>query len=89
MGLFPIAKSREVFLCQKHAYFSGMVLPETLYVLETGCEEKAKTSFDERQGTWKYAIKGKTIRDTLDVRVIVAFDENDMLIVTVMHIGGL
>ena len=26
MDLFPSAKSREVFLCQKHTYFSGIVL---------------------------------------------------------------
>jgi hypothetical protein len=62
-------------------------LPETLHVLKTGFEEKAKTSFDEQQNTWKYAIRGKTIRDTLDVRVIIAFDENEMLIITVMYIG--
>lgn len=30
-------------------------LPETLRILETGYEDKAKTSFDERLNTWKYA----------------------------------
>jgi hypothetical protein len=38
---------------------------------------------------WKYAVKGKTKIDELDVRVIVAFDEDGILIITVMHIGGL
>lgn len=64
-------------------------LPATLHVLKTGYEEKRKTSFDDEHNTWKYAIRGKTIRDRLDVRVIVAFDQDSMLIITVMHIGDL
>lgn len=64
-------------------------LPETLHVLKTGYEEKRKTSFDSEHNTWKYAIRGKTIRNQLDVRVIVAFDEHGMLIITVMHVEKL
>jgi hypothetical protein len=64
-------------------------LPESLHILETGYEEKKKTRFDTDHNTWKYAIRGKTIRDELDVRVIVAFDENAMLIITVMHVEKL
>lgn len=64
-------------------------LPESLHVLETGYEEKKKARFDIEHNTWKYAIKGKTIKDDLDVRVIIAFDEHGMLIITVMHIEGL
>lgn len=63
-------------------------LPESLQVLETGYEEKKKTRFDIEHNTWKYAIRGKTIRDELDVRVVVAFDEDGMLIITVMHVEG-
>ncbi len=47
------------------------------------------TSLDIGHNTWKYAIKGKSVRDGLDVRVIVAFDEDGMLIITVMHIEKL
>lgn len=61
-------------------------LPECLYVLGTGYEEKNKTRFDVEHDTWKYAIRGKTLRDELDIRVIVAFDMKKMLIITVMHI---
>jgi len=64
-------------------------LPATLHVLKNGYEEKRKTCFDNEHNTWKYAIRGKTIRDKLDVRVIVAFDQGGMLIITVMHIGDL
>lgn len=38
---------------------------------------------------WKYAIKGKTKINNLEIRVVVAFDELGMLIITVMHIGEL
>lgn len=61
-------------------------LPESLHVLETGYEEKRKTRFDTEHNAWKYAIRGKIIRDELDVRVIVTFDENEMLIITVMRV---
>jgi hypothetical protein len=64
-------------------------LPESLHVLETGCEEKKKTRFDIEHNTWKYAIRGRTRRDELDVRVIVAFDKDGMLIITVMHVERL
>jgi Domain of unknown function (DUF4258) len=64
-------------------------LPESLEVLETGFEEKKKTHFDIVHNTWKYAIRGKTKRSELDIRVIVAFDEDGMLIITVMHVGRL
>ena len=47
-----------------------------------------KTIFDSGRKTWKYAIRGKTLED-LDVRVIVAFDDDGMLVITVMHVGGL
>jgi hypothetical protein len=63
-----------------------ITLPETLYVLKNGHEEKRKTTFDEERCTWKYAIRGKTRRDA-DVRVIVAFDEDEMCIITVIHVG--
>jgi len=64
-------------------------LPESLHVLETGYEEKKKTRFDIENNTWKYAIRGKTLRENSDVRVIVAFDKEGMLIITVMHVGEL
>ena|ERR1700722_11585750 len=64
-------------------------LPETLHILKTGYEEKRKTTFDNERNTWKYAIRGTTIRDKLNVRVIVAFDEDEMVIITVVNVGRL
>jgi hypothetical protein len=60
-------------------------LPDVLYVLKTGYHEKQKTSFDEVFETWKYAVRGKTL-DNLDIRIIIAFDEDAMMIITVMHV---
>lgn len=60
-----------------------------LYVLKTGYEEKTKTRFDIEKNTWKYAIRGKTSKEQKDIRVIVSFDENGMLIITVMHVEGI
>ncbi len=65
-----------------------ITLPETIYVLLTGYEEKAKTRFEEKHNAWNYAIRGKTKIDEIDVRVIVSFDESDMLIITVIDIEG-
>jgi len=55
--------------------------PEILYVLKTGYHEKKKDQFDEFYRAWNYAIRGKT-RDKREIRVIVSFDENGMLIIT-------
>jgi Domain of unknown function (DUF4258) len=62
-------------------------LTETLYILRNGKEEKQKTRFDKDQNVWKYAIEGKTLIEQINARVIVAFDENSMLIITVMKVG--
>ena len=64
-------------------------ISEIIHVLKTGYEEKRKTCFDDKNNAWKYAIRGKTKNTNLDIRVIVAFDELGMLVITVMYIGGL
>jgi uncharacterized protein DUF4258 len=60
-------------------------LADVLYVLKNGYHEKQKTSFDELFRTWKYAVRGKTL-DGIDIRIIIAFDSNGMMIITVMHV---
>lgn len=60
-------------------------LPDVLYVLKNGYHEKQKTSFDEAFQTWKYAIRGKTL-EAMDIRIIISFDEAEMMIITVMHV---
>lgn len=63
----------------------GIDIQTVVNVLLNGHEEKKKTTFDKETGSWKYAIRGITT-DTLDIRVIVAFDEDEMLVITVMHV---
>ena len=58
---------------------------DAVYVLNTGYHEKRKTSFDDVNNTWKYAVRGKTI-ENVDLRIIVAFDEEDMIIITVIEV---
>lgn len=62
-----------------------IILPDVIYVLKNGYHEKHKTSFDETYQTWKYAVRGKTI-DRFDIRIIIAFDDTGMMIITVMHV---
>jgi hypothetical protein len=64
----------------------GIDLPDILFVLKNGYHEKPKTSFDEIHQTWKYAIRGKTL-DNLGIRIIIAFANDGMLIITVMHVS--
>lgn len=60
-------------------------LADVKYVLKNGQHETVKTQFDEIFNTWKYAIRGKTL-DGIDMRVIVAFDQNIMHIITVINL---
>lgn len=46
---------------------------------------RKKHALIKPNNVWKYAIKGIT-KDDLIVRVIVAFDKEGMIIITVMHV---
>lgn len=63
----------------------GIDIQTTIYVLLNGHEEKQKTKLDVNTAVWKYAIRGVTV-DSDDVRVIVAFENEDMLVITVMYV---
>jgi hypothetical protein len=62
----------------------SLKLPDILEVLRNGFHEKEKTLFSNKFQTWNYAIRGKAI-DGGDVRVIVAF-EKDMIIITAIRL---
>ena len=63
----------------------NIILPEIIYVLNTGRHEKGKDRFDEVFQAWNYAIRGWTL-DEQDLRVIVSFEEeNDLLIITAFY----
>lgn len=63
----------------------GIDMATTRYILLTGHEDKRKSVFDEANNCWKYAITGIS-KDELRIRVIVAFDEDGMLVITVMYV---
>ncbi len=58
---------------------------EILHVLRTGFHEKKKDQFDEEYSSWNYAIRGKTV-DKKELRIIVSFDKNNMLIITAIDL---
>ncbi len=60
-------------------------LNDALHVLKIGRHNRDKTRFDAGTQKWRYAIQGKTKDLKKEVRVIVAFIGN-MLIITVMEL---
>ena len=59
--------------------------PEVLYILKKGYHEKRKDKFDDAFQAWNYAVRGKTV-DKRNLRIIVSFDENNMLIITAIDL---
>jgi len=62
-----------------------IILPEILHVLRTGRHEKSKDYYEERFHSWNYSICGATI-DKEDLRVIVSFEEKDLLVITAFYL---
>jgi hypothetical protein len=60
--------------------------PEILYVLRHGYHEKRKDRFETQYQGWNYAIRGKTI-DLRELRIIVSFDKNLMLVITAIDLN--
>ncbi len=59
--------------------------PEILYVLRHGYHEKRKDQYNTHYCTWDYAIRGRTV-DGRELHVVVAFDDNGMLIITAIDL---
>ena len=60
-------------------------LQDILYVLKHGYHEKSKDSWDEAFSAWNYSIRGKAL-DNEDVRIVVSFDKDGLLIITVIRL---
>lgn len=60
-------------------------LLDALYVIKNGYREPKHDQFKEEWQSWNYAVQGKTLQSDL-VRVIISFDENNLLIITVIKI---
>jgi hypothetical protein len=63
-----------------------ITLPNLLFVLSNGYHEKDKTLFDSSFQSWKYAIRGRSMDSSQELRVIVAF-ENEMAILTIVRLN--
>jgi hypothetical protein len=59
---------------------------EVKQVLKSGFHEKRKDKYDDTYGSWNYSISGKTL-DMRALRIVISFDEDGMLIVTVIDIS--
>lgn len=60
--------------------------PEYLYVLRHGYHEARKDEFKPEYNAWNYAIRGRTV-DRRELRVIVSFDSDGLLIITTIELG--
>jgi len=59
--------------------------PDIIYVLLNGHHEAKKDKYELSFQAWNYSIRGKTI-DNENLRVIISFDENGMLIITAIRL---
>ncbi len=60
---------------------------EVEYALLRGVHEKRKDQYQDRYHAWNYAIRGMTEAGK-DLRVIVSFDKNNLMIITVVLLGA-
>ena len=58
---------------------------DIIYVLTTGQHESNKDKYHEKYSEWNYSIIGETI-DERHLRIIVSFDKNNMLVITVINL---
>lgn len=78
------------FIILPHATFRReerqVAVAEIAFVLIHGDREPSKDEFKVEFGSWNYAMRGKTV-DGRNLRIAVAFDEDEMLVVTVIPLG--
>lgn len=81
MGFYRYTAHAEV-----RKYDRKITEEDALYIIENGWRIPIKDDYCEINHSWKYAFEGKTLQDDL-LRVIIAFDENMLLIITVINIA--
>lgn len=54
----------------------------------SGWWEKKKDKFQKEHNEWNYAIRGKVEEEEREVRIIVAQDANNVLLITAIDLGG-
>ena len=61
--------------------------PEVRYILEHGYRESKKDEYKQEHRAWSYSMRGKTV-DGRPLRIVVSFDADDLLIITVNDLEG-
>jgi hypothetical protein len=59
---------------------------EIRYVLLNGRHEKRRDRFDMEYNAWSYAMRGRTLDKDRELRAIVSFIDDEMIIVTAYDI---
>jgi hypothetical protein len=77
---------RDVVHAQDRQRERRITRPEYTYVLRNGFHEARKDEFKPEYNAWNYAIRGRTV-DRRDLRVVVSFDEDGLLIITTIEVG--
>ena len=77
------------YVISSHAYQRTqdrlVPVPHVEHVLLNGFHERRKDKFESLFNSWNYAIRGST-PERVKVRVIVAFSDDDLLVVTVINL---
>ena len=84
------ATDRKLYRHSEHALLRhsqrNIRLDNVIHVLKTGYREPKKDVYDENFKTWKYSIRGNSLEDE-DLRIIIAFADGILIIVTVMYVA--
>lgn len=77
------------FILMPHAvarrFQRDISVSDIIHVLGTGWHEKKKDQYQTEYSSWNYSIRGKTVDDR-QLRIIVSFDDKDLLVITVIHL---
>ncbi|MBU6382777.1 MAG: DUF4258 domain-containing protein [Verrucomicrobia bacterium] len=76
---------RPTFHAECRQYERDITLIDALHVIETGYRVPSRDEYKEEFNAWNYAIEGVTLQDD-KTRVIISFDEDLMLIITVINL---
>ncbi len=64
-----------------------ITLLDALHVIKTGFREIKHDQYKEEYKSWNYAVRGESLQSD-PVRVIISFDEDEMLIITVINLAS-
>lgn len=90
MDIIVVKAKRGEFIILPHAierrHQRNISISDIIQVLTTGWHESRKDEYKEEFKSWNYSIRGKTI-DGKQLRIAVSFDENNMLVITVIDLN--